>query len=70
MRRGLHRYGIDLTAGRETMGRRLPAERSQNEIAEQLGVTRLSVRWIEGNGRCPRGDQAKRGARGIADMPA
>lgn len=32
MRRGLHRYAIALTAGRETMGRRLPAERSQNEI--------------------------------------
>jgi DNA-binding XRE family transcriptional regulator len=69
-----HRYSIALTAGRETMGRRLSADRRaaviearraspdapQREIAERAGVSRSSVRRIEGNGHRPRGGQATR----------
>jgi DNA-binding XRE family transcriptional regulator len=78
------RNTIALTAGRETMGRRLPADRRaaviearranpdapQNEIAQQAGVSRSSVRRIEGNGRRPSGGQVKGAARRMADMPA
>ena len=60
-----HRYSIALTAGRETMGRRLSPDRRaavieaaqanpdapQREIAEQAGVSRSSVRRIEGGSR-------------------
>jgi DNA-binding XRE family transcriptional regulator len=79
-----HRYGVVLTAGRETMGRRLSAERraaviearradpdaSQKEIALRAGVSRSSVRRIEGNGRRPRGGRAKSAARRMKDSPA
>jgi DNA-binding XRE family transcriptional regulator len=79
------RYGVALTAGRETMGReRLSEERRaavitarradpdapQREIARQAGVSRSSVRRIEGNARRPRGGQAKRIARPMADILA
>jgi DNA-binding XRE family transcriptional regulator len=68
------RNGILLTAGRETMGRnRVSAEQramviearrvnpnaSQNEIAHCAGVSRSTVRRIEGNGRLRRGGQPK-----------
>jgi DNA-binding XRE family transcriptional regulator len=76
-----HRYSIVLTAGRKTMGRRLSPDRReaviearranpeapQQEIARQAGVSRSSVRRIEGNSRRPRGDQA---LRSMAAMPA
>ena len=69
-----HRYSIALTAGRETMGRRLSEDRRaaviearrvnpdapQREIAERAGVSRSSVRRIEGVGRRPRGGQPAR----------
>ena len=78
------RNAIALAAGRETMGRRLPPDRRaartearranpdapQNEIAQRAGVSRSSVRRIEGNGRRPNGGQAKGAARRMADMPA
>jgi hypothetical protein len=80
-----HRYGVALTAGRETMGRtRLSEERRaaviearraapdapQREIALQAGVSRSSVRRIEGDGRRPRGSRAKSAARRMMDSPA
>jgi Sigma-70, region 4 len=69
-----HRYSVALTAGRETMGRRLSPDRRvaviearrakpdapQREIAQQAGVSRSSVRRIEGKSRRPRGGQAAR----------
>jgi DNA-binding XRE family transcriptional regulator len=67
------RNAIALMAGRETVGRRLPPKRRaagieprranphapQNEIAQLAGVSRSSVRRIEGDGRRRRGGQAK-----------
>ena len=61
------RWNIVLTAGRETMGRRLTAEQraavvaarnanpeaTQEEIARAAGVSRPSVSRIEGGLRCP-----------------
>ena len=67
------RNAIALVAGREIMGRRLPPDRRaariearranpdapQNEIAQQAGVSRSSVRRIEGNGRRRHGVKPK-----------
>ena len=78
------RNAIALAAGRETMGAgcrrtgvrrgskdgRANADAPQNEIAQRAGVSRSSVRRIEGNGRRPNGGQAKGAARRMADMPA
>ncbi len=69
-----HCYSIALTAGRETMGRRLTEDQRpaviearranpdapQREIAERAGVSRSNVRRIEGVGRRPRGGRATR----------
>jgi DNA-directed RNA polymerase sigma subunit (sigma70/sigma32) len=66
-----YRNSISLTAGRETMGRRLTPDKrasvierrqanpdaTQLEIARQAGVSRSSVRRIEGNSRRPRSGQ-------------
>ena len=66
------RAGIELTAGRETMGRkRISAEQriaviearqanpdaAQREIGEMVGLSRSSVSRIESNGRRARGGQ-------------
>ena len=49
---------------------RANADAPQNEIAQRAGVSRSSVRRIEGNGRRPNGGHAKGAARRMADMPA
>jgi DNA-binding XRE family transcriptional regulator len=78
------RNTIASAAGREIMGRRLPPDRRaartearranpdapQNEIAQQAGVSRSSVRRIEGNGRQRAWRQAKGAASRMADMQA
>ena len=78
-----HRNSIALTAGRETMGRRLSEDQRaavsdarrakpdapQSEIAERAGVSRSSVRRIEGGARRPRGGQPARRIVPIAPEP-
>ena len=74
VQRVAQRNVIALTEGRKTMGRRLPPDKTaaviearqtnpdatQVEIAELAGVSRSSVRRIEGNSCRPRGGQPSR----------
>jgi Sigma-70, region 4 len=77
-----YRNSISLTAGRATMGRRMTPDKraaviearqanpdaTQLEIGRQAGVSRSSVRRIEGNSRRPRSGQIARRAVVVAAL--